>query len=82
LLIGQHASTIDLLEVSENVKLRLKEQAAKADMPLLQNCLHELNEADLHYRSSQNPRLHTELLMMKLCSIPARIREKKKAALS
>lgn len=82
LLIGQHASTIDLLEVSENVKLRLKEQAAKADLPLLQNCLHELNEADLHYRSSQNPRLHTELLMMKLCSIPARIREKKKAALS
>lgn len=82
LLIGKQPETIDLLEVSDSVKERLKEQAAGVDLPLLQNCLHELNEADIHYRMSQNHRLHTELLLMKLCSIPARIREKKKAALA
>lgn len=80
LVIGKHPETLDLLEVSETVKERLKAQSAEADLALLQNCLHELNEADIHYRSSQNHRLHTELLLMKLCSIPLRIREKKKAA--
>jgi DNA polymerase-3 subunit gamma/tau len=80
LVIGRHAETLDLLEVSETIKERLKAQSAEADLSLLQNCLHELNEADIHYRNSQNHRLHTELLLMKLCSIPARIREKKKVA--
>lgn len=80
LVVGQHPETIDLLEVSETVKERLRTQAAAIELPVLQNCLHELNEADIHYRSSQNHRLHTELLLMKLCSIPSRIREKKKAA--
>lgn len=80
LLIGQHPQTLDLLEVSEGVREQLVEQAQRAEMAILQNCLHELNEADLHFKASQNQRLHTELALMKLCSIPGRIREKKKAA--
>ncbi len=80
LVVGKHPETLDLLEVSETVRERLKAQAASIELPILQNCLHELNEADIHYRNSQNHRLHTELLLMKLCSIPSRIREKKKVA--
>ena len=80
LVVGKHPETLDLLEVSETVRERLKAQSASIELPILQNCLHELNEADIHYRNSQNHRLHTELLLMKLCSIPSRIREKKKVA--
>lgn len=80
LLVGAHEGTIDLLEVSETVKERLKKQAAGVDVAILKNALHEINEADIHYRSVHNPRLHTELMLMKMCSIPTRIREKKKVA--
>lgn len=80
LLVGAHEGTIDLLEVSETVKERLKTQAASADVAVLKNALHEINEADIHYRSVHNPRLHTELMLMKMCSITSRIREKKKVA--
>ncbi len=80
LLVGAHEGTIDLLEVSETVKERLKAQAAGVDVSILKNALHEINEADINYRNVHNPRLHTELMLMKMCSIPTRIREKKKVA--
>ncbi len=82
LVIGKHPETLDLLEVSETVIERYKTQSQEADLVVLQNCLNEINEADIHFRESQNHRLHTELLLMKLCSIPTRIREKKKVASS
>lgn len=82
LMVAQHPETVDILEVSDGVKEQYKTQAAESELSLLKNALHELNDADRQFKGSRNQRLLIELTLMKLCSLPARIREKKKAALA
>ncbi|WP_306642457.1 DNA polymerase III subunit gamma/tau [Sanyastnella coralliicola] len=82
LVMAKQPGVIDLLEVSDTIKGQYSEVAQNAEMPFLQNALNELHEADMKYKQAHNPRLHTELCLMKLCSIHQRIREKKKAALA
>lgn len=80
LMLAHTPETVQLLEVGEDFRQRYAEQAKRTDMAFLQNALHVLNEADHQYRNAQNKRLHTELALMKLCSLQQRIREKKKGA--
>lgn len=80
LLIGNQPETLSLLEVSDSIKEKIQEQSAQFEVSFLQNALNVINEADIQYRRVQNTRLHTELALMKICSLHQRIREKKKAA--
>ncbi|MDP4826250.1 MAG: DNA polymerase III subunit gamma/tau [Flavobacteriales bacterium] len=82
LLVAFHPQTIDILELSDGVKEQFKDQAKRVELSIIQNGLNELNEADINYKNSRNPRLLVELSLMKLCSLPARIREKKKTQLA
>lgn len=82
LLVAFHPQTIDILELSDGVKEQFKDQAKRIELSIIQNGLNELNEADINYKNSRNPRLLVELSLMKLCSLPARIREKKKTQLA
>ncbi|MEW6469115.1 MAG: DNA polymerase III subunit gamma/tau [Bacteroidota bacterium] len=80
LLVCKDASTLQLLEVSNNIRDKYKEQAAQCDQSLLLRALSLCSKADIGYKGSRNPRLLVELTLMQLCSLqnaPANGDEKK-----
>ncbi|MFH6604517.1 DNA polymerase III subunit gamma/tau [Maribacter algicola] len=69
LMVCQHQSTIELLEVGDEAKKIYAEQAKKTTAPFLLKALDIANECDLNYKTSKNHRLLVELTLMKLASI-------------
>ena len=67
LLMCKDEQTIQLLEISENLTERYKDQAAIITSSFLLTGLDVLNNADVNYRTSKNKRLHVELAILKLC---------------
>lgn len=78
LLVGKDNQTIDLLEVSPNVKERYKTQAAKCSVMFLVKALSILNKADTQYKQVKNQRLQVELALMQLCSLNMQMTEAEK----
>lgn len=66
ILICKDASTIQLLEVSENIKQKYLEQAKIANASFLLSALNIANQCDLNYRTSKNQRLQVELALIKI----------------
>ncbi len=66
ILICKDSSTIQLLEVSENIKQKYLEQAKTAGSSFLLSALNIANQCDLNYRTSKNQRLQVELALMKI----------------
>ena len=69
LMVCQHQSTIDLLEVGEEAKKNYLEQSTKTSQQFLRIALEIANDCDLKYKTSKNQRLLVELTVMKLASI-------------
>lgn len=69
LLVGKDASTLKLLEVSENIRQRYLEQAQQAEVGLLLSALNIANQCEINYRTSKNQRLQVELALLKMCHI-------------
>ena len=69
LLVCQNPVTLDLLEVSDNVKNKFKDQAKRASASFLLSGLNMINEFDQGYKQSKNQRLHIELCLMKLSQL-------------
>lgn len=69
LLVCKEPKTISLLELTENTQERYLEQSKKASKSFLLSGLNILNQFEQNYKASKNPRLHTELALMKLCHI-------------
>lgn len=67
LLVCKDTMTLQLLEVSENVKLRYNEQSQNAPTLILLKALSLLNKCDVSYKSAKNQRLHVEMVLMQLC---------------
>ena len=78
LLVCRDAQTLSLMEVSEGVAAKYKDQAAASDLRFLIQGIDLVNDTDYHYKSSRHPRLLVELLLMKLCSVPQNLREGEK----
>ncbi|WP_245625961.1 DNA polymerase III subunit gamma/tau [Marinifilum fragile] len=74
-LVGKDEATIQLLEVSESVKQKYVDQSKKCPVDFLYEALMILNQCDVGYKSSQNPRLLIELSLIQLSQI---IESKKK----
>lgn len=77
LLVCKDASTLQLLEVSANIKDKYKEQSGKCPQLFLLKGLNIINRCDTQYKSSKNHRLQVELALMQLCSINSPDTEKK-----
>lgn len=77
LMMAKNPETVYLMELAEQVKEKMVEQAEKCDIFLIVKALEFINECDQHYRMSMNQRMTVELLLMQLCSIPQNLREKK-----
>ncbi|MCU0423014.1 MAG: DNA polymerase III subunit gamma/tau [Bacteroidia bacterium] len=69
LMMCRHQSTHKLLEVASSVAQKFMTQSAASHPAILLNALNLVNKCELEYKSSKNPRLHVELLLMKLCHI-------------
>ncbi len=66
LLVCQDTATLELLEAVTSVKEKYKTQAAAAGLPFLFKALNIINQYDIHYKSSNNKRLHVELALIEL----------------
>lgn len=73
LLVAKELSTLKLLEVSENVKVKYGQQAAKAEVGILLSSLNIANQCEINYKTSKNQRLQVELALLKMCHIAAAI---------
>lgn len=68
-LVGKDPVTIQLLEVSDSVKLKYIEQSKKCPLDFLYEALKVLNQCDINYKTSQNTRLLIELSLIQLAQI-------------
>ena len=71
LLVGKDAQTVQLLEVSENIKQKYLSQSKTADLGFILTALNLANQCDLVYKNSKNQRLQVELSLIKMCHIPS-----------
>lgn len=69
LMVCRHQSTIELLEVGEQIKTMYFEQSQKTSSDFLIPAIDLANDCDLKYKTSQNQRLLVELCLMQLASL-------------
>lgn len=82
LMMAQNPSTLALIEVGENTKVKYGEQSAKWTAQQLIDAIEICNHADINYKNSKNPRLTVEIALMQLASLTANgVVDKKKNSL-
>jgi DNA polymerase-3 subunit gamma/tau len=69
LIICQDMQTIQLLESSESIKNKYREQASFCGDEFLFMALDICNQCELAYRASKNQRLHVEIALLKISNI-------------
>ncbi|MFC5271560.1 DNA polymerase III subunit gamma/tau [Adhaeribacter terreus] len=73
LLVCKDNATVQLLEVSDNIKAKYAEQANKAPLSFLLSGLNIVSQCDQNFKASKNQRLHVELALMKLAYLNAAV---------
>jgi len=69
LLVCKDVSTLKLLEVSQSIKEKYKEQSKACPQDFLLKSLEIITKCDVQYKLASNKRLQLELALMMLCSI-------------
>jgi len=67
LLVCKDAETLRLLEVSENLRERYRQQAALAPTSFLLTALNLCNDCDINFKTARQKPLHVELYLIKMC---------------
>ena len=73
LLVCRQPQTIQLLEVSENIKSQYLEQSKSSDATFLLNSFHLCSETEKELKFAIHPRLKVELLLIKLAHLKTAI---------
>lgn len=68
LLVSKDESTLQLLDVGDNIKEKYKKQSIENDLTFLLGGLEILSDYDVQFKTSKNKRLLTEVTLMRLCS--------------
>ncbi|WP_201983421.1 DNA polymerase III subunit gamma/tau [Hymenobacter rubidus] len=66
LLVCKDAVTVQLLEVSDGIRLKYVQQAQAAPLAFLLSALNLISQCDREFKQAKNQRLHVELALMKL----------------
>ncbi len=82
LLVSQNASSQQLIEKSEETAGKYHKQGQDVSASFIINAINILGEADIHYKTSRNQRLHVELCLIKLASLQHAIDVTKKKSLN
>lgn len=69
LLVCKDEKTLQLLEVSDNLKERYNQQAKMAPTSFLLSALNIANDCDVNYKMARNKRLHVEMALVKMAYI-------------
>ena len=69
LMVCKDTATVQLLEVSEQLRQRYLTQAQVCPLPFLLKALEINNRCDIDYRAANNKRLHLEIALMKMCAL-------------
>lgn len=69
LLVGKDPQTLQLLEVSDNIKTRYIEQSKSTSLSFILTALNLANQCDLIYKNSKNQRLQVEMALIKMAHI-------------
>ena len=69
LMVCKDTATVQLLEVSEQLRQRYLTQAQVCPLPFLLKALEINNRCDIDYRAANNKRLHLEIALMKICAL-------------
>lgn len=69
LLVSQDAQTVGLIEASEEVRSKYKEQAQRCKPQFLFRAMKLANDCDLNYKQSQNKRLLVELTLIETAQL-------------
>lgn len=73
LLVCKDNATVQLLEVSDEVKQRYLEQANKISSGFLLSALALGHECDIHYKAAKDQALHVEITLMKMAHLPSAV---------
>ncbi|MEO1411183.1 MAG: DNA polymerase III subunit gamma/tau [Bacteroidota bacterium] len=68
-LVCKNEASLQLLEVSEGLRLRYQKQAQLAPAAFLLSALNLCNDCDVNYRMARNKRLHVEMALIKMTYI-------------
>ncbi|MEK7255532.1 MAG: DNA polymerase III subunit gamma/tau, partial [Bacteroidota bacterium] len=69
LLVCKDEATLRLLEVSESLRGRYRQQAALSPASFLLTGLNLCNECDVNYKMARMKRLHVEMYLQKMCCV-------------
>ena len=69
LILASHPATLSLLEQGDEIRKKLQEQSSRSESGFFVNLLSMASKAELQYRNSKNPRLLTELCLMKMAGL-------------
>ena len=69
LLLSQNEKLIEIMEVSEAEKDKYLKQANTINPSFIENALEILNEFEIQYRQASNHKIHTEIALIKICSL-------------
>ena len=69
LLVSQDAQTVELIETSDEVRARYKEQAQRCQPKFLFRAMKLANTCDLNYKQSPNKRLLVELTLIEMAQL-------------
>lgn len=69
LLVCKDPATVQLLQVTENVRRQYLDQSTKAPMSFLLSALSLGGQCDMNYKQAKDQRLHIELWLMKLANL-------------
>ena len=69
LLYAKNEDLIDLMDVSESEKSKYVSQSKELSDSLLESGIEILNDFGIKYRQSNDHQIHTEILLLKLCSL-------------
>ena len=69
LLLSQNEKLVEIMEVSETDKVKYLEQAKKINIEFIEEGIEILNQFEINYKLSSNHKIHTEIGLIKLCSL-------------
>lgn len=73
LLVSKDAATLQLLQTADEVKKRYANQAVNTSISWLISAMNILQQADIQYKNSKNPKLLVEVSLMKIAHLQAAI---------
>lgn len=69
LLVSRDAATVQLLQVTENVRAKYLDQAARSPLSFLLSALSIGGQCDMNFKQAKDQRLHIELCLLKLAAL-------------